>query len=112
MKTISPVTVWFNGQEVQATVLGASCMNDNLQNTATFSYQLFLQGEVPTPMPAPSGLQAVVNALLTMTGEAYDNWDSNDYAYAWIAEQLNLTITGEYVPPTPPTPPAPATQNA
>jgi len=107
MKTISPVTVWFNGQEVEATVLGASCMNDNLQNTATFAYQLFQEVTSPTPTPTPGGLQTVVNALLTMTGEAYDNWDSNDYAFNWIAEQLNLTITGEWVPPTPvpPTPP-------
>ena len=113
MKTISPVSVWFNGQEVEATVLGASCMNDNLQSAASFSYQLLQQSDVPTPTPAPvGGLVAVVNSVLTMTGEAYDNWDSNDYAYAWIAEQLNLTITGEYVPPTPvpPTTPEPPTE--
>ncbi len=107
MKTISPVTVWFNGQEVQATVLGASCMNDNLLNMATFNYQLYQEVESPLP-PTPGGIVNVVNSSLTMTGEAYTNWDTNDYAYNWIAEQLNLTITGEWVPPTP-VPPTPVT---
>ncbi len=106
MKTISPVQVWFSGQEVQATVLSAIAQNDNLQNSATFMYQLMQ--EVPSmPGSSYSYLQAVVTNYLTMTGEAYEAWGDNDYAYNWIAEQLNLTITGNYVPPTPPTPPTP-----
>ena len=100
MKTITPVTVWFNGQEVEASVLSATCMNDNLQNSASFQYQLYQE----ILNPAPGGLQTVVTGLLNMTGEAYTNWDTNEYAYAWIAEQLNLTITGEWTPPVPPTP--------
>ena len=34
-----------------------------------------------------------------MTGEAYTKWTQDAYAWDWIAEQLNLTITGDYVPP-------------
>lgn len=34
-----------------------------------------------------------------MTGEDYAAWQTNQYAYDWIAEQLNLTIVGDYVPP-------------
>lgn len=109
MKTIQPVTVWFNGQEVQATILNASCMNDNLESAASFNYQLCQESVSPSPSPSPFGVTTLVSSLLTMTGQAYLDWDTNDYAYAWIAEQLNLTITGEYVPPTPPAPPAPAT---
>jgi hypothetical protein len=41
---------------------------------------------------------------LTMTGEAYTDWTVDNYAWDWIAEQLNLVITGEYVPPVPPEP--------
>ena len=97
MKTINPVTVWYNGQEVQATVLGAVVQSDNLQNSATFQYQLL--------QPIENGgyvyLQSVAQNYLTMTGDVYLNWDTNDYAYDWIAQQLNLTITGPYVPPTP-----------
>lgn len=108
MKTIQPVTVWYNGQEVQASVLNAYCSSDNLSNMASFSYnliQVFSQPE-PTPAPAP-GLVSVASGVLSMTGAAYDAWETNDYAYEWIASQLNLVITGPYVPPTPPTPPVP-----
>jgi len=108
MKTISPVTVWFNGQEIQATVLGAIAQNDNLQNSATFQYQLMQ--EVSMPGSTYVYTQPVVTNYLTMTGAAYDAWDSNDYAYDWIAAQLNLTITGEWIPPAPPMPSAPVTE--
>ena len=109
MKTIQPVTVWFNGEEIQATILGAIAQNDNLVNSATFQYQL-LQ-EISQPGSTYVYTQSVVTNYLTMTGEAYDNWGDNDYAYDWIAEQLNLTITGNYVPPSPipPVPPVPST---
>lgn len=101
MKTIQPVTVWFNGQEEQATVLSANATSDNLFNSATFSYQLLKEGP---QSPMNSGLTSLVTGSLIMTGEAYDAWETNQYAYDWIAEQLNLTIIGEYVPPTPPQP--------
>ena len=39
-----------------------------------------------------------------MTGDVYQAWQTNEYAYDWVAEQLNLTITGDYVPPVPPQP--------
>lgn len=107
MKTINPVQVWFNGQEVQATILGAIAQNDNLVNSATFQYQLLKEVSMPGSLYVYP--QPLVTNYLTMTGEAYDNWGNNDYAYDWIAEQLNLTITGPYVPPAPPIPPVPST---
>lgn len=101
MKTIEPVKVWYNGQEVDATILNASSTNDNLVDSASFNYQL----SVPSVSPYPSNMTTVlVNGWLTMTGEVYQNWTTNDYAYDWIAEQLNLTITGDYVPPVAPLP--------
>lgn len=106
MKTITPVTVWYNGQEVEATVLSAIAQNDNLQNSANFQYQLMT--EVQMAGSSYTYLQPVVSNILTMSGEAYLDWDTNDYAYDWIAAQLNLTITGEYVPPVPPAPIPPA----
>lgn len=100
MKTIQPVTVWFNGVEQQATVLGAVANSDNLLNSASFSYQLFKEVE---QSPMNGGLAALVSGGLSMTGEAYQNWETNDYAYEWVAAQLNLIITGPYVPPVPTT---------
>jgi hypothetical protein len=38
-----------------------------------------------------------------MTGEAYTQWEVDSYAWDWVAAQLNLTITGDYVPPVPTT---------
>jgi len=43
-----------------------------------------------------------------MTGDAYTQWEVDSYAWDWIAQQLNLTITGDYVPPVPPEPVPPA----
>jgi len=100
MKTITPVSVWFNGQEVQASVLNASCAGDNLINLATFNYQLMqivtidnLEYTVP-----------VVSGQLNMSGPDYDAWETNEYAFNWVATQLNLTITGDYIKPIPPQP--------
>jgi hypothetical protein len=39
-----------------------------------------------------------------MTGEAYVQWEVDSYAWDWVASELNLTITGDYVPPVPPAP--------
>lgn len=109
MKTISPVNVWYNGSEVEATVLSASVQNDNLSNTATFQYQLLnVIGNI-----GYTYLQPVAQNFLTITGTDYQDWDAspsaNEWAYNWIATQLKLTITGEYVPPTPVTPTTPTT---
>ena len=101
MKTIEPVTVWFNGEEQQVTVLSAISNGDNLTNSASFSYQLLKQVE---NSPMYGGIFPLVVGQLTMSGEAYQAWETNDYAYDWIAQQLNLTITGPYVPPVPPQP--------
>ena len=105
MKTISPVTVWYNGQEVQATVLNAVAQNDNLSTSATFQYQLMQV--IVGPDSAYTYPMSIATNYLTMTGQDYLDWDTNDYAYDWVAEQLNLTITGEWVPPVPPVPPTP-----
>lgn len=98
MKTIQPVIVWFNGEEQQATVLSATASNDNLLNAASFNYQLLKA--TPYDPARGNGLIGLVSGYLTMSGAAYDAWNTNDYAYEWIAQQLNLTITGPYVPPT------------
>lgn len=100
MKTITPVSLWFNGQEVQASVLNASCSLDNLVNLATFNYQLLQIITIDDlEYTAP-----VVNGQLTMSGADYDGWETNEYAFNWVATQLNLTITGDYIKPIPPQP--------
>ncbi len=94
MKTIEPVSIWDNGQTVEAKVLNAYAINVTLGTSATFYYQLLsetAEGYV--------GSQ-VAQGNLNMTGEAYTQWEVDSYAWDWVAAQLNLTITGDYIPPT------------
>jgi hypothetical protein len=98
MKTIESVSIWDNGQTVEATILNAYAVNVTLGTSATFYYQLLSQtaeGNVS---------QQVAQGNLSMTGEAYAQWEVDSYAWDWVAAQLNLTITGDYVPPVPPAP--------
>ena len=105
MKTIEPVLIWDNGQVVEATVLNAYAINVTLGTSATFYYQLLSE-----TAQGNTGLQ-LAQGNLNMTGEAYEQWEVDSYAWDWVAAQLNLTITGDYVPPAPPVPEieAPAT---
>jgi hypothetical protein len=95
MKTIEPVSIWDNGQVLQAKILNTYAVNVTLNTSATFYYQLFAEttyGYVANQ---------VAQGNLTMTGEAYQQWEVDSYAWDWVAEQLNLTITGDYVTPSP-----------
>ena len=92
MKTIEPILIWVNGTQDEGTILNAYCINDNLSTSGTFYYSIL-----------SDALQQLAQGNLTMTGEVYQGWETNEYAYDWIAEQLNLTITGDYVPPVPTT---------
>ena len=87
MKTIQPVVFPLNLGT--ATILNAYCINDNLSNLANFYYALLSDTQ--------SQLQ---QGNLTMTGTDYDNWATNEYAYEWVAQQIDVTITGDYIPTT------------
>jgi len=94
MKTIQAVSIWDNGQSKEATILNAYAINVTLNTSATFWYGLFSTNE-----DGSQGAQ-LAQGNLSMTGEAYTQWTVDKYAWDWVAEQLNLTITGDYVPPT------------
>ena len=99
MKTIEPVSVWDNGVDQNVTVLNTYGISVILGSSATFSYELYYVSPIDLRL-----LQAR-QSQLTMTGDAYLQWSSDDeYAWDWVASQLNLTITGNYVPPVPPEP--------
>jgi len=89
MKTISPVVFPLNLGT--ATVLNAYCINDNLSTSATFYYALL-----------SDTMAQLSQGNLNMTGQDYADWQTNSYAYDWIATQIDVTITGDYVPPVPP----------
>ena len=95
MKTIQAFPIWDNGQTLEAKVLNAYAINVTLGVSANFYYALYsetTEGNLG---------QMVRQGNLNMGTEAYLAWGNNDdYAWDWVAEQLNLTITGDYVPPT------------
>jgi hypothetical protein len=98
MKTIQPVLIWDNGQTLEAKILNAYAVNVTLGTSATFFYTLQAENE-----DGSQGIQ-LRQGNLTMSGEAYTQWELDSYAWDWVAAQLNLTITGDYVPPVPPQP--------
>lgn len=97
MKTIEAVSIWDNGTVQEGTILNAYCINDNLSTSGTFYYQILSENVDLTVG------QQLAQGNLTMTGDAYQAWQTNEYAYDWVAQQLNLTITGDYIPPVPTT---------
>jgi hypothetical protein len=92
MKKIEPVTIWKNGESQEANLLNAYIINDNLQSSCSFYYSLNTSGDGTEAMPLLLG-QVVAEGNLTMDGEQYLAWGgSNDIAFAYIAEKLNLTL--------------------
>jgi len=88
MKKISAVTIWKNGESQEATILNAYIINDNLATSCSFYYQLCSSGEQPDSIG-----QTLAEGNVTMDGKQYLAWDgSNDYAFTYIAEKLNLTL--------------------
>lgn len=85
MKEIQPVSIWYNGSIIAATLYNLVSINDNLTDSATFLYQLF-----------SSDNMLLVDGNLTMSGADYITYstspDSNSYAYQWGATQLNITL--------------------
>lgn len=98
MKTIEPVSIWDNGTIKEAKILNAYAVNVILGTSATFYYSMYSENE------NLSIGYIVAQGNLEMDGEAYEQWAVDSYAWDWVAQQLNLTITGEYIPPVPPEP--------
>jgi len=92
MKQIEPVQVWKNGEQLEANLLNAYIINDNLATSCSFYYSLNTSGDGTEAMPIVLG-QVVAEGNLTMSGEDYLAWGgSNDIAFSYIAEKLNLTL--------------------
>ena len=90
MKTIQAVNVWNNGQLKSATKFNMNSIFDNLEDSATFYYELLT---VNVDAEGNESTEQVAQGNLSMTGQEYQNWDdSNDAAYTWGANQLSLTI--------------------
>lgn len=82
MKTIEPVSVWFEGSVKQATKLNASAVHVQLNSWAKFNYQLISDDSV-----------TLSAGTLVMEGADYQNWDQDSFSWEWIAQKLGLIIT-------------------
>lgn len=89
MKTIQAVNVWSNGQVKSATKFNMNSIFDNLEDSATFYYELLA---VNVDQDGNESTEQVSQGNLSLTAD-YDSWDgSNDWAYTWGAGKLGLTI--------------------
>lgn len=84
MKKITPVVFPLNLGT--ATILNAYCINDNLSTSATFYYALLSDSQVQ-----------LSQGNLTMEGQDYADWQTNQYALDFVANSLHLTIIGDYI---------------
>jgi hypothetical protein len=87
MKQIQPIQIWVNGQEQTGNWINAYIINDNLKDSATFYWAIYTT--------ETAGIQLSAGNL-TMVEPDYSVWDStadiNAAAYAWICDQLSLTL--------------------
>ena len=90
MKTIEAIPMWDKGQSKEATILNAYAINVSLNNSATFWYGLMTDS-----------MELLAQGNLVMSGEDYQLWDADEFAWEFIADQLSLVITGDYVAPEP-----------
>lgn len=92
MKPIQPITIWKNGESQEANLLNAYIINDNLATSCNFYYSLCSSGEGTEAYPLVIG-QTLAEGNVQMSGDDYLAWDnSNEAAYVYIAEKLNLTL--------------------
>lgn len=92
MKTIESIEIWNNGILKTASVLDSTA-NVNLNNNATFNYVLYSLNE------SGSLFEIISSGSLYMDSEIYATWTQDDIAWDFIANSLNLTIIGDYIPP-------------
>jgi hypothetical protein len=89
MKQIQPIPTWVKGQSVTATIFNLNPIYGQLFKFTDFYYQLL-----------DENMAIASEGNISLSGEDYQEWGNDDnYPYEWAAEQLNLTIIGDYIPP-------------
>ena len=106
MANITPVPVWYQGEQHNANVFTLYSTGDNLLDSATFKYQLIEEIIIPEHEEIRDGIVIIIpeqiNSQTLLVGELYINsadyalWDAeidaNVWIYNWAASKLNLTI--------------------
>lgn len=85
VSAIQPLSIWFDGNFVQANFLSIYCTNDNLFDSASFEWKLYQNENTP-----------LIAGYIAMQGQDYQDWgnqpDINQAALIWVAQQLNITL--------------------
>ena len=93
MANITPVQVWYKGEQHNANAFNCYLSYDNLIDTATIRYQLI---ELIVVNVDEQTSQILLNDELSINGAEYAEWDAevdaNAWIYQWAASQLNLVI--------------------
>jgi hypothetical protein len=92
MKTIQSINLWKDGTSRTASILKMFISYDDLNEHAVVQYQLLEES-----------LVILATGSVTIAGQDYIDWgltgDPNAEIYAYGANSLGLTITGNYVAP-------------
>lgn len=79
MKTIKPLQIWKDGSIKNGTILNVNIFRDNLKDNAVFGYQILTDNS-----------EMIAGGELPISGENYQNWTNNDYAWDYVANELNI----------------------
>ena len=99
MKKIEQITYRKGGEEKVGSFLEARIINDDLKSNCTFYWSVIeemapviVEGETEE-LVAPRLGMTLDDGNLTLSGDEYLEWDgSNDAAFSFVAEKLNLVL--------------------
>lgn len=81
MKQIKQISIWKNGSVQNGTYLNVNIYKDNLKDNAIFSYQI-----------SAESTEILTEGEIPISGQDYQNWTNNDYAWNFVADKLGLEI--------------------
>lgn len=92
---IQPVSTWQNGEQKEANNFVMRIVDDNLETSCNFYYELQNVTEVILEENVTNTIVDILNfGNLTLQGEAYQKWDAdpsaNEWAYNWALTTLKL----------------------
>lgn len=89
-KQIQSVNVWINGQVKVAEYLDSYGIGFTLNVSARFFYSLSTKVVDAEGVESPG--EQVTSGNLDMVGQDYQDWQQDEFAWDWVASQLNLVI--------------------
>lgn len=106
MANITPVQIWYKGEQHNANIFTLYSKGDNLLDSAEFQYQLIEEIIIPEHEEIIDGIVVIIPEQITsqvilvgqifINGDDYAQWDAeidaNAWIYQWAATKLNLII--------------------